>query len=379
MKRIKYLFALLVLGFAVISCDPVSEDLIEYKPQQKSVIVYMVANNDLSSTAEKNLSSMLEGYLPAQDNLLVYYHVPTGNPLLLRLYKDETGAPVQDTVYRFPSQNSADPKSLENTLKITKTMFPAQEYGLILWSHASGWLPKGYYAKVRSFGLDGTTEMDFIELVSSLPFKFNFVLFDACLMGGIEVAYELKDLADYVIASPTEVMSDGFPYAKIMEYIFKTPMELESVAEEYFNYYNEQSGLDRSATISVVKTSELDEVAAQAKRLFENYGSGGNLNAIRIDTTAVQKYYRSNKHWFYDFQGMMKQLAGDGADDFINALNEAVIYKASTPNFLGTKIDKDKFSGLSTYIPSPKADSTLLDYYSKFRWNKDTGYIQYTE
>lgn len=33
-------------------------------------------------------------------------------------------------------------------------------------------------------------------------------------MGGIEVAYELRNKTDYMIASPAEVISNGFPYEK---------------------------------------------------------------------------------------------------------------------------------------------------------------------
>ena len=75
----------------------------------------------------------------------------------------------------------------------------------------------------------------------------------------------------------------------------------------------------------------------------------------------------------------MEQIAGNDAANFTKALEKAVIYKAATPNFIGIKINPAKYSGLSTYIPSQKADSTLLNYYTKLRWNQDTGYIQIEE
>ena len=112
-----------------------------------------------------------------------------------------------------------------------------------------------------------------------------------------------------------------------------------------------------------------------AKEIFEKYGNEGNLNSKLIDTTQIQKYYRGKKHWFYDLNGLMQQLAGEDAKEFTNALNQAVVYKATTPAFLETSINSAKFSGLSTYIPSPRADAELLAYYRKLLWNKDTGYI----
>ena len=74
MKHLKYLIASLALLFAVASCDPVSQDPPEYPAQQKSVLIYMVANNNLASNATNNLNALMDGYLPAEDNLLVYLH-----------------------------------------------------------------------------------------------------------------------------------------------------------------------------------------------------------------------------------------------------------------------------------------------------------------
>ena len=379
MKLIKYLLASFVLLFSAASCDPVSQDPPEFTQQQKTLLVYMVANNNLSSFSTSNINAMLEGYLPANDNLLVYLHSTSESPKLLRLYKDNSGKAVKDTVYRFPERNSAAPKSLTSALSVCKTMYPAEEYGLILWSHGTGWLPDQYYNTTRSFGRDGTNEMDIMDLAKALPCKLDYIVFDACLMGGIEVAYELKDSVDYIIASPTEILSNGFPYNKIMEHIFKSSTRLEAVANEYFNHYNYMSGSSRSATIALIKTSELEKVAMEAKEIFSQYGHNGNFGNTLVDTTSIQKYYRGTKHWFYDFAGLMEQLAGENAAPLKSALESAVLYKASTPNFLELPIRPNKFSGLSTYIPSPTADPELLEYYTKLRWNQDTGYIQIEE
>lgn len=376
MKFTKILLASFALLFSIASCDPVSQDPPEFVQQQKTLLVYMVANNNLSSFSTSNINAMMEGYLPTEDNLLVYLHSQTESPKLLRLYKDESGAAVRDTVYRFPDRNSADPKSLTSALSVCKTMFPAEEYGLVLWSHGTGWLPEKYYGATRSFGLDGSSEMDIMDLAKALPFKLNYLIFDACLMGGIEVMYELKDSVDYIIASPAEILSNGFPYNKIMEHIFKSTTRLEAVANEYFNHYNYMSGSSRAATIALVKTSELDKVAQLAKGIFSQYGHNGNYGSTLVDTTSIQKYYRGSKHWFYDFRGLMEQLAADDAEPLKSALESAVLYKAATPDFLGVVIRPQRFSGLSTYIPSPTADPKLLEYYTKLRWNQDTGYIQ---
>jgi len=365
MKRIRFILIALA-AFAFFSCDTVSTDPPEFVEKDKTVLIYMVANNNLSSNASNNFDDLRRGYIPDDGNLLVYMHDTRNIPVLMHIRKENSGAIVQDTVYRFPQQNSATPEALASVLNVAGTMFPAKERGLFLWSHGTGWLPQGYYSK--SFGSEKGVEMDIPELVDALPYKLSFVVFDACLMGCVEVAYQMRDSVDYVISSPAEILSSGFPYSKIMQHIFRTPMDLQSVAKEYYDSYNSLSGSARSATISLVKTSALKNLADAAAVVFEKYR--GALDTL--DASSVQKYYRSGKHWFYDLGDFITRLAGEeDAAPVMRALEEAVIYKAATPNFLEISIDPQKYSGLGTYIPSADSDSTLQAFYREYDWNKD--------
>lgn len=376
-RRIIYLLLFVLVALA---CDPISEEPPVFTHKGKSVLIYMVGNNNLSSNAISNLDDLKRGYIPGEDgNLLVYYHSASNTPYLLNITKSENGDILQDTVYRFPVQNSAQASALKSAMKITQTMYPADEYGLVLWSHGTGWLPEGYYGenqKSKSFGSEEGLEIDITELVEAFPYKLSFVIFDACLMGGVEVAYQMKDSVDYVLSSPAEILSEGFPYSKIMSHIFKTPSDLQSVAKEYFDHYNGKSGAARSATVSLVKCSALKEVADAAAQIFNKYRD----SIPTVNPLEVQRYYTYNKYWFYDFGDYIRQLAGDDAGAFFNALDKAVIYKAATPTFLyehgGFVIDPDKYSGLSLYIPTENPDPVLIEFYKGLKWNEDTKMIE---
>ena len=368
-KRFVY-FMVAVMALLAVSCDPVEGTAPEFPVKDKTVLIYMVGNNNLSSDAERNLSDLKKGFVPSDDNLLVYYHTPVQNPVLLQLRTDETGAVAQDTVYRFPQRNSATAESLKSAMLVTQTMFPANEYGLFLWSHGTGWLPQGHYSK--SFGEENGVEMEIVDMVKAFPYKLSFVVFDACLMGCVEVAYQMRDSVDYIIASPAEILSNGFPYAKIMRHLYKTPSDYVAVAEEYFNHYNSMAGPSRSATISVVKTSELENLAAETRKVFDKYRD--NIPLLKYNS--VQGYFRDYKCWFYDFGDFIKTIAGEeDAAPVIAALEKAVIYKAATPWFIDFTIDPLKYSGLSTYIPLAPSDPELDAFYAKFDWNRDTGMI----
>lgn len=402
---VRTLSILLVVLLLVTSCNPVNDDP-PYRPaKSKTVLLYLAANNNLSQDAFANIAEIERGYLPDKggDNLIIYAHTAGTSPKLLKVYRGEDGKAVRDTVYRFPATNSATAAALTNAINITTTMFPADENGLVLWSHATGWLPSGYYAlgqfppgakvfglesdsdysspweaypggidpyanMVKSFGADNGKEIEITNLVKALPHKFTFIIFDACFMGGIEAAYELKDSTDYILFSPTEVLASGYNYSTMMDYLFKSPTDLRGMAESVYNYYNAQQGDYKSVTISLVKTSELNAVADAAKTVFDKY----KHKIEALDVSAVQPYFRSNKYWFYDLNDFILQLAGrEGAADaaaFKAALERAVIYKAATARFIDIRIDPARFSGISTYIPFHPRNTQLIDFYKTYRW-----------
>ena len=177
----------------------------------RTIIVYMAADNDLYEDAQVNLKQMEQGFSKTGARLVVFIDRMGENPSLLEVHPNEA-----TIVKSYPELNSADPAVLKAIIQEAVDLFPAQEYGLILWSHGSSWLPAG--RGLRSFGEDSGKRMNILDLAESLPVKFHFILFDACLMGAVEVAYELQDKADYIVASSAEIIYEGFP----VEMIYKT-------------------------------------------------------------------------------------------------------------------------------------------------------------
>ena len=49
--------------------------------------------------------------------------------------------------------------------------------------------------------------------------SMNYILFDDCYMSTVEVAYDLREVTNYLIASTSEMMAYGMPYHKILKYI----------------------------------------------------------------------------------------------------------------------------------------------------------------
>ena len=383
--HIRFLFCALAMALTLFSCKKAETEEIVVVKRPKTVLLYMVANNNLSYDAENSISRLQNGYIPAEEgNLLVYKHCAGMDPVLLHIKKGEEGTVVADTAYRFPPRVSATKSALTQALNVTQALFPADSYGLILWSHGTGWIPPltssssaaqeqiSGSCPERTFGLDGKVELEIRDLAQAIPYKLSFMLMDACFMGGIETAYEVKDSVDYYIGSPAEILTESFPYHKIMQHIFKSTPDYAAVCKEYYDYYNAKTGSVRSATVALMDCSKLAEVAEVAKRVFDQYGE----RIASLDLSLLQPYFRgSSSKYFYDLKDLIDAIADASLSaEFAAALERAVPYKAATPYFIELPIRS--FCGVSTYVPGNPADTKLADYYKQYKWNQATGMIK---
>ena len=354
---------------------------------RQTVLLFFAGNNSLSAEGVSDYASLKSSWLPGENDrehiLLVYHHFTDQTPVLLRLHRDRKGNPVEQIIREYPfTTNSADPQTLAAILSDAEEAWPSARHGLFLWSHASGFLPPGYYsdpkeqaggASLLSFAVDRDREMDLTDLRQTLSKQhFDFVVFDCCLMANVEVAYELRNCADYLVFSPTEILSDGFPYEKIVQPLFTQQPEeaMRYVCRSYMDLYYAQSGAYRSATISLVRTAGLENLAAACRPIFQ----GHRDQILTIDRSGIQPYFRFDQHWFYDIDDFTGRVASDAEyRDFIAALNQTVIYKDATDAFLSITIKN--YSGLSIYIPRPEY-TVLNNYYKTLQWNSATGLVQ---
>jgi hypothetical protein len=330
----------------------------------RTVIVYMAADNDLSGDALVDLEEMQRGYTETGVTLVVLADVAGEVPYLLRI--DETGG---QKIKIYPEFNSVDAKVLAEVIREIIDLYPAQEYGLILWSHGTSWLPAGL--RLKSFGEDGGRQMDIIDLAAALPLRFDFILFDACLMGAVEVAYELKDKTDCLIASSTETIYEGFPYDLIIPELLAPEVNLTRVAQKYFDYYDGLRGAYRSATISVTDTYGLDALAEATALVIGDTP----FNMANFDRTAVQRLDVYNEQYVFDFLDFTaKAFPQANLMALREQLNKTVTYKAHTPRFI-EEYDINTYCGLSCYIPHPQRND-LNTYYQQLKWCKAAGFSQ---
>ena len=357
--------------------------------------------NSLYRYLQSDMNDIKAGYLPtdfAGDDVLVVLHrngssVSSYAPTtLLWLYKDRFGNVVQDTLHKWGT--GATPvfggSIIEEALTIVKNRFPASSYGLVVSSHGSGYLPEGYYNSPREYDrihplsigqdVDGnkSVEMELPAFYNSIPYHFDYILFDACFMGGVETAYQLKDKADIIGFSQTEILAEGFDYKTITSRLLADNPDPVKVCQDYFDQYKDAEDMTyRSATISAVKTAEIDNLAAVCKTLFQKY----RTQIEKVNSENVQQYHRDPTS-FYDgeprpfFFDMRDILVKSGVSDadiaaFDEALAKVVVYKAYTEQFMRS-FKLENCCGLSMFLPN-QGSAILKNYYrNNIAWNAAT-------
>jgi hypothetical protein len=328
----------------------------------RTIIVYMAADNDLSGDADVDLEEMKQGFTETGANLIVFLDPADEAPYLLKIAANEALR-----IKTYPEFNSADAIRMEQVLNEVIQMYPSEHYGLILWSHGASWLPAG--RQLKSFVEDEGRQMNIPDLAAALPVRFDFILFDACLMGAVEVAYELKDKTDCIIASSTETIYEGFPYNRIIPELIRLQPDLIQVAKMYFDFYDQLSGAYRSATISVIDTKELENLAAVTKELL----SGKIFDTGLFDRTAVQRLDTYAEQYTFDLLDFLdKAFPETDKSPLTQQLDKTVPYKAHTEEFI-EQYAIDAYCGLSCYIPLAGRDD-LNGYYQTLSWHAAGGF-----
>lgn len=394
---------------------------------RKVLLIYSAGYNSLRSYLKEDIQDIWKGYIPGSrlqdDVLLVFSHLNAGSQdyttpterVLFRLTKDREGQVVSDTLLRLPHGSAASRECLAEVLGFVKDNFPAEGYGMIFSSHGSGWFPPEYYSRpenkyfdyiswesvrtqrrtgtfwpepmdgppVKSIGQeqigDDSSEMTLREFAEAFPMHFDYILIDACLMGGVETAYECKDICDGIGFSQAEVLADGFDYTTVAHHLLEveTPDPVK-VCSDYFNYYNAQSGTFRSATISFVNCAGLDGLAACCKELFARY----RTEIAAVNYKKVQNFGRrmndgGDRSWYFDLKDVLEK-AGARDEDLAAlqaALDNCILYKAATPILLGS-IPINAFSGLTTYLPAYGTEYLDAYYKENISWNDATEFVQ---
>lgn len=364
MKTIIKLAFGLVISFLAVSCQEDDSPIVV--PSQHVLLLYMGGDNNLSGETDQKIEAIRKAWNGSlNDRLVVYQDTYSAPPTLVEIVK-EGGQNVKKIIKTYPEENSADAAVFGRVIQEVKLLYPSPSYGLLLFSHASGWLPQATLLQPRTVIVDKKDEMDIVDFAKAIPDKaFDYIVFEACFMSGIEVMYELKDKTDYIVGSSAEILSPGFTpiYPQIINNLFEPTPNLKAFTETAFNYFNSKTGYEQSATFTVVKTAELSKLAAWIKA---NVDQSASVNIFDL-----QHFDRYSYRLFFDFEDYFSRLlkTEQQKTELKNLISKCIVYKAATPYFMlgWNGFEVKLHSGLTTYVQQEKYPY-LNDEYKKLSW-----------
>ncbi len=338
------------------------------QPPIRTILLYMAGDNDLSSEVHTKLEQVRQIILPPASRIIAYIDTRDSSPQLLEL-TNNGGTNAWNVVREYAESNSADAETFGSVLSEVKILYPTRSYGLIFFSHASGWMPIYTYgrSKVRSVAVDKGIEMEITDFAAAIPDgMLDFIVFEACHMAGIEVAWELKNKTSFIIASSAEIVSPGFApvYSRILPCLFEEEANLKEFVQKLEEDFRSRSGDYSSYTFSLIDLNHLDELASVVR------GCDVASLAGRND---IQPFDRSGKDLFFDFGDCFSQLlAAPQVEQLRKALDECVLYKASSGNFMSSYggFPIVSHSGLTTYIPQERYPE-LNEAYKRMSWCRE--------
>jgi hypothetical protein len=298
-----------------------------------------------------------------------------------------------ETVQKMPELNSDDPKVLAEFISWGIQKYPARRYGLIMWDHGGQW--------DGGFGGDETNESSGISvadmrraiqagMAQSQQKKFEFMSFDTCLMGGLELLAGFADLANLYIANPELDFGDGWEYTNTFGYLKSNPsVPMNLFAQKENEYWGKHHSVEEVDILyrahSAYDTSKLGMLMNASKnfstalnKVWANEGT--QLAALRskvIEYNLDTEEPRAPKN--YVDLGHLAALVGKttqsaelktASNDLQNAIKNAVIAKTLGKN-------NQSASGLSIWMPSDSnefPEDSVVEAYQKLHRISESGW-----
>jgi len=255
--------------------------------------------------------------------------------------------------------NMGDSQTLIDFANWAITEYPAKKYLLVIWNHGGGFRSLNLAKDIAWDDTNGGDKITMPELEYALSAintqmgeKIDIVGMDACLMAMTEVAYQIKDYADILVASEESEPLDGWPYDTILGELVSNPLissgQLAAdIVDKYIFSYP-----FGNVTQSAIDLTYMDTLAGQLSNLaleiksdtvtpINNYVSAANSSQYYSDKDFIGLYDFCKKVLIYSSSTAVKNIALN----IQQTLNYAVIKSGYSGGYVSSS------QGLSIYFP----------------------------
>lgn len=243
-------------------------------PKEWTIMVFCAGDNELSPMIVTQLKDLKDAGHHEDVNVLVYFDanergVPTR---LFSINQDgrNGNSPCPTYVSNLASDNvTIDPKAgpaanelwkalkdplekdaveaLSIFLAFCQEQYRAKHYALVLVGH--GMIVANDSFLPDEFPVSSITLKDLGKNISGFGASLELLALHSCSMSAIEVAYELKGKAKYMIASEGPSYVQGWPYRKLLQNLFEFLNQAKGLnANNGHNGHNGHNGNNGNAT-----------------------------------------------------------------------------------------------------------------------------------
>ena len=370
--------------------------------RQWTIMVYMAADNNLEKYAIQDINELEEIGSTTKVAIVVEidrapgYDSTNGNWTSTRRYyvkQDNDRHTINsELVADLGECNMADPTNLSKFINWAVNTYPAKHYVLVLWDHGRGWQTSTLRTlsipfEFKAINVDETSnsEMSLPELRNALSQspRVDIILFDACLMGMLEVAYSIRNCADIMIASEDNIPATGQPYTQILARLTSmpqvTPYEFSQIViNSYMDYYANYAG---PLTYSAIKLSSLGYTIHAVDQLGTAIVAASNEWPIVRKIQGETQYFDSDKGQYidykdlYDFASRLRSASKsatirNACQSVMTSFEQTVLYQRNS----GGKVANAY--GISIYIPP---SGRMLSQYKLLDFAKDTSWDEFLQ
>lgn len=365
-----------------------------------TIMVYMAADNNLDSYALKDLNEMESVTLPSGVKVVFMLdRLGANNSYRGAVATDAnltTNASLALASNKLATEvNSGDPATLRDFIDWSASNYTADHYGLVVWDHGGGlsgtsWdTNTGVAGQVTNLSVADTTYAIQSSVLGTRG--LDMVGFDTCLQGMVEQAYDLRNNAQYVVASQNLEPGDGWDYASWLQTIAANPdstarQVAAAVVTTYGDFYHNQqtmaavnTGLDPTSTPNTGLVNLRDAINTFVTST--SGATGGALTALQNARSGVTNYNNSNYLDLGAYMANVDSVANSGvlgaaSDPATIAGKAKLVSDALTAAVVQTtNVAGINDSGLSIFLPgiTPGAGYTA----SQFQFVNDSNWNSY--
>lgn len=352
-----------------------------------SVLVYLVADNDLDSLTEEDFQELKDGGSSDSVNVLI---------LVDRLYEPAYIYCIEDNdlveLESLGEVNMGDPDTLTGFVEYSDTNYPAEHILLYFWDH--GTPTGGVGVDTTMEGSEPGSDWDWLthhEVTSALDdYHIDVIACDECSIGQMETLYEyaVNGLSvDYMVASENYIGWRGFSYDKIHQRLVLNPemdaLELSKViVEEFTNLFSVAPFKSEIVTTqSIFNMSKIiplgDAVSAMANTLAQDIDSYRSVIGAAM-RDSIMPWGARGESWI-DMPNFVENIAENAKTDGDVAASCAAVMDAYAEAMLGMGITKnsEKYGYQGMGILFPASHNSYSVAYADSEWGGFNIYITY--